>query len=60
MKFKCGMTSEERKEKFTWKPFYPWWPRQIAPGDCRCFEWIERQYDTNGYDNWWNYRLPPK
>jgi len=71
MKFKCGMTKEERlayskgkenREAYlkAWHPFYPWWPREVTEGDCRCFEWIERR-GYKCWDEWgWEYRLPVK
>lgn len=71
MRFKCGETeaeaaarrkrAEDAHEKlFNWHSFYPWWPRQVTPGDCRCFEWIERRRQEvdygDSYGEIWEYR----
>jgi hypothetical protein len=55
MKIKCGPTQAEIDKRAhsaalrkwaigQWHDFYPIWPRQVAKGDCRCFEWIERRW----------------
>lgn len=60
MKFKCYNTKEENTFLSQWHPYYPWRPRMVDDGTCRCFEWIERK-GYWCYDDWeWEYRLPPK
>lgn len=55
MKIRFGMTTEEleKHERFelsrmirkqNWHRFFAIWPRKVADGDYRCFEWIERRY----------------
>jgi hypothetical protein len=40
-----------------WRLHFCWWPRTIAPGDCRWLEWVERKwYDPSHYDSYWEYR----
>ncbi len=35
---------EERKERLgVWHDFFAFFPREVAPGDLRMFEWIERR-----------------
>lgn len=65
MKFNCGETSEARRDKWAaierWHPFFAIWPREVAPGDCRAFEWIERKgivvrCTIGAYNFIWQYR----
>lgn len=65
MRFKCGKSQaehdaailKERAERArveAWHRFYPIWPRKVARGDCRSFEWIERRYVWSR--DYWVYR----
>lgn len=62
MRFKCGKTQAEldalilaqreyRAATSRWHKFYPIFPRRVARGDCRAFEYIERRYDWD-WDRW--------
>ena len=65
MRFKCGKNLQERAEELNrlqalrdWHHFYAILPREVAAGDCRAFEWIERRY-VDGYyaeESYWEYR----
>jgi hypothetical protein len=73
MKFKCGLTREEMdardqrdaarlEARKKWHPFYAILPREVSPGECVAFAWIERRrVDRNvrmlGDPFWeWEYR----
>jgi hypothetical protein len=77
MKFSCGLTPDEKRElQFQkdlehkrylegWHDFFALWPRQVASGDCRWLETIERKGERHRYyDSWgmagyvwtWEYR----
>lgn len=54
MKFKCGLTVEEREAEtleyyaalrdalVNGQKVFAWWPVKLAPGDCRWLEWVLR------------------
>lgn len=47
MKLKCGKTVEEEAAELQrgkeWRRWFAWYPVQIAKGDCRWLEYIERR-----------------
>lgn len=54
MKFKCGRTAQEweeyRKEQkaieeyhMNWHKWFAWRPVEVAQGDCRWLEYVERR-----------------
>lgn len=75
MRFKCGPTRDEELAKeaaararldapHSWHPWFAWFPIQLAQGDCRWLEVVERRGDyTSRFDNspWWvwSYREIP-
>lgn len=61
MKFKCGLTDEEKKAKREvelhkakcliehGEVVFLWWPKKIKPGDCRWLEKVKR-FPTEYYE----------
>lgn len=55
MKLRCGPTPEERHQAvrdkmqaeimaaMEWHDVFAWWPRQVASGDCRWLETVQRR-----------------
>jgi hypothetical protein len=54
MRLRIGKTTEElaererremlaRMRRFNWHPFFAVWPRKVADGDYRAFQWLERR-----------------
>lgn len=48
MKFNCGLTDEEIKEKLSptlcnWHKWFAWFPVRVGHMDCRWLEYVERK-----------------
>jgi hypothetical protein len=71
MKFNCGLTKEEKERAkmraeiaahdrlLKWHDYFALCPIQVASGDCRWLETVERKGDWRGYlyGGWeWQYR----
>jgi hypothetical protein len=57
MKFDCGKTREEKRDKLTnWHKWYAWYPVRIGSHNCRWLEYVERKltYVECGWDYYTN------
>lgn len=44
MRWDCGEELAEKKARLEeWHRSFAWWPRKVAPHDCRWMEWVERR-----------------
>lgn len=62
MRFDCGPTWQERKEKLCdWHSWYAWYPVRVGPRECRWLERVERKGEywfAIGGSGWtWEYRV---
>lgn len=59
MKLNCR---KRGKRLDIWHRWFAWTPVEVAHGDCRWLEWVERKgehFGGMGADWWqWEYRLP--